>query len=551
MVEMKKFILVFSIALFFLFPRTSFAEVIRSFDTNIIAHKNGLMDFTEVINYDFESLSRHGIFRNIPLYSKVGDLYRITKIENIKVLRNGKNEQFKTTYSTEQVSIKIGDPNKEITGAHAYIISYTVKNGIGSNFEDHDEIYWNITGNEWEVNIEKATATISTDFDTKLTSLICFEGPIGSKDETCEILGNTVTNSQILYPGYGLTVVAVYPPKTFSASILSKTPPQSFADRIFEFILKYYYLIWLSLNVLLPAALIYWYRQNKNKKKYGSPAVNFNTPEDEKGQRITPALSGTIDTAVLERDDITATIFDLAIRKYLRIEEKRTSRSLLPDSKDQIVIKLKEPDSKLLPYEKTLMERLFKNGESVKVSDLKKDFYATFSKMEKEVFENLVERGYYTKNPKTQKAFLLVFSAWALFTANIILAAVLFFLSLKLNGRTPKGDEADFKIDGLKLFLKSMDRNYKWQAEKIYTVEQMIPYAMALGYIDKFMEALKILKPDYKPDWYSGSGNFYTNYAVFSSVASSNFTTSAPSSSSGFSGGSSGGGGGGGGGGSW
>jgi len=138
------------------------------------------------------------------------------------------------------------------------------------------------------------------------------------------------------------------------------------------------------------------------------------------------------------------------------------------------------------------------------------------------------------------------------FTFNLILAAVLFWLSRKLNGRTSLGDEIDFKIDGLKLFLKSMDRNYKWQAEKFYTVEQMIPYAVSLGYIDKFMEALKILKPDYNPSWYSGyHGSFFASYAAFSVAASSNITTSAPSSSSGFSSGSSGGGGGGGGGGSW
>lgn len=549
---MKKVLSVlFLLLIFLLIPHSIYAEVIHSFDTKITAQKNGLMQFSEVINYDFETLSRHGIFRNIPLYSKVGDLYRITKVENIKVLKDGKNEQFKTTYSTEQVSIKIGDPNKEITGFHTYTIFYTVENGIGSNFADHDEIYWNTTGNDWEITIEKATANVSTDFGAKSTNFICFEGPSGSTDQSCKVSESTVASSQLLYPGYGLTIVAVYPPKTFPASILSKAPPQPIADKIFGLILKYYYLVWGLLNIVLPASLIYWYQKHKNKQRFGEPAVNFDTPKDSRGQRLSPALAGAIDTTRLERDDITATIFDLAIRKYLKIEGKKTTRALLPDSNDQVITKLKNPDDKLFPFEKTLIDRLFQLGDSVKVSDLKKDFYTTFAKMEDRVFSTLVDKGYYTKNPKTQKSFLLVFSAWALFTANIILAAVLFFLSLKLNGRTPKGDEADFKIDGLKLFLKSMDRNYKWQVEKFYTVEQMIPFAMALGYIDKFMEALKILKPDYKPDWYSGSGNFYTNYAVFSSVASSNFTTSAPSSSSGSSGGSSGGGGGGGGGGSW
>ncbi|HZJ18199.1 MAG TPA: hypothetical protein VFD45_01095, partial [Patescibacteria group bacterium] len=125
----------------------------------------------------------------------------------------------------------------------------------------------------------------------------------------------------------------------------------------------------------------------------------------------------------------------------------------------------------------------------------------------------------------------------------------LFFLAKKLIGRTSLGDEIDFKIDGLKLFLKSMDRNYKWQAERFYIVEQMIPYAMALGYIERFMEQLKIIKPDYNPTWYHGySGGFYVGYSGFYSSMTTNMTSS---SSSGASSGFSGGGGGGGGGGSW
>jgi uncharacterized membrane protein len=98
-----------------------------------------------------------------------------------------------------------------------------------------------------------------------------------------------------------------------------------------------------------------------------------------------------------------------------------------------------------------------------------------------------------------------------------------------------------------------MDRNYTWQMEQLYIVEKMIPYAVALGYIDEFMEQLKIIKPDYNPTWYTGyNGSFYLGYAALYSSMNTNVTNIAPSSSSGFSGGGfSGGGGGGGGGGSW
>lgn len=548
---MKK-LFIFSILLFVFFfkPQISFAEVIHSFDVNITAHKTGLMDVTETIDYDFEDSVKHGIYRYIPIYSKVGDLYRILNINNVKVERDGSSENFSFSKNNEQIYLKIGNADKTITGAHIYKINYTVGNGIGSNYQDHDEIYWNGTGNEWQVTIEKVSFKIDTDFTAKLNNFICFPGSIGSKEKNCQINGNTAFVNNLL-AGQGLTAVAVYPVNTFPKSILSKTPPKTFTQTFMEFIFKNYYYIFIFLNILIPLYLVFWYKKQKNKKRFGVPGVNFDIPKDEKSQRLAPALAGTIDTAKLEKDDVVATIFDLAIRKYIKLEATKIKRSLLPDSTTQTIIKLKKADANLNSYEKELYDRLFETRDSVNVSDLKIDFYKTFQDMEKDVFRILVEKKYYSKNPKTQKAGLIFLGFVAFFTGNIILAIVLFFLSKKLNGRTALGDEIDFKIDGLKLFLKSMDRNYKWQAEKFYTVEQMIPYAMALGYIDKFMEQLKIIKPDYDPSWYSGSrGSFFLGYSAFYLATSGNITTAAPS-SSGSSGGFSGGGGGGGGGGSW
>lgn len=544
----KLFIFLLFLLIFISNPQSSFAEVIHSFDTNITAHKNGAMDITETINYDFEGEYRHGIYRDIPLSSMVGNLYRNIKIDNIQVLKDSQTEKFSTANDAKNLNIKIGDANVTITGIHTYTISYRVTNGVGSNFEDHDEIYWNITGNNWKINIEKVSAKIETDFDAKLNKLLCFEGPTESKNQTCNVSDNIANSSQILYPGYGLTIVAVYPPNTFPKSILSQNPPQSSGEKIFYFILKNYIYVFLVLNFILAPYLIYWYQKHKNKKRFGPLTVNFDIPKDDQGQIIRPALAGTIDSAKIDTNDVVATIFDLAIRKYIKLEEVKTKIKFFPDLKDQKITKLKNADKNLNSYEKILYERFFKNGNYVNISALKNDFYETFSDIEKDVFRNLVEKKYYTKNPKYQKIALLVLAAFSFFSTNIILAITLIFLSFKLNGRTVQGDEMDFKIDGLKIFLKSMNRNYKWQTKNFYTVEEMIPYAMALGFIDKFMKQLKIIKPDYNPTWYSGTNNFYTSYAMFYSGVTSSM---APPSSSGSSGGFSGGGGGGGGGGSW
>jgi uncharacterized membrane protein len=555
---MKKIVFILSFFLiFFIKPQLTFAETIHAFDVQLNAHKNGLMDVTETINYDFQNLAKHGIYRDIPFVSKVGDLYRVIKIENIGVTRDGESENFVTSNSNNIVTVKIGNADRTVTGGHIYKISYTVENGIGSNYSDHDEIFWNATGNGWQIPIESASLKITNDFNVSPNNLICFTGVLNARDKNCSVSVPKVSTTRALNSGEGLTMVVSYNVGTFPKSVLLKTLPKTAEEVALEKAGKYFPLFSVIFYLLLPIGILIWYMKRKNKQRFGKPTVNFDIPKDENGNIIRPALSGTIDTAKLERDDVTATIFDLAIRKYIRLEEKTTKEKVLgvfdKNNKEQIITKLKNQDAKLNKYEKTLMSRLFEDGDIIKVKDLKTDFYQTFQDMENDVFQMLVDKKYYTKNPKVQKAFLIFLGVASLFLFNIFLAIVLFFLSRKLNGRTALGDEIDFKIDGLKLFLKAMDRNYKWQAEKFYVVEQMIPYAMALGYIDEFMEQLKIINPDYSPTWYTGySGSFYASYALMYAVTSSNITTSAPSSSSGFSGGGfSGGGGGGGGGGSW
>lgn len=555
---MKLKLIIFLVLLLIPFNIAS-AEVIRSFDVKINARTDGKMEINEKILYDFESANKHGIFREIPLYAKVGNLYRNIKIDDVKVKRDGKEEKFSKYQNNGQVTFKIGDKDKTINGPHLYDISYVVENGIGSNYETHDEIYWNATGNNWPAIIEKASIEITNEKNIKANRITCFSRSGNYSMQLCTYNPDelkTVVTTGVMYPGEGLTVVYGYPKGTFPKSFLSKDPPSSVVEKLIKYFWDKKLYIWGVLNILIPLLLIFWYQNKKNKKRYGKPAVNFEIPKDEKGERLTPALAGTIDNAKLDRDDVVATIFDLAIRKYIKLEEIKSKSKLLgvidKTNTEQQIHKLKNADENLNSFEKKLFDRLFKISDTVKVKELKADFYSTYNAMENEAFKILVDKKYYQKNPKAQQGFLLVIGLFALISLNVLLGATILFLSRKLNGRTPLGDDIDFKIDGLKLFLSKMDRNYKWQADKFYTVEQMIPYAMSLGFIDKFMEQLKIINPDYNPSWYHGySGGFYNFYPSFYSSISSNMTTSAPSSSSGFSGGSSGGGGGGGGGGSW
>ncbi|MFH0937574.1 MAG: DUF2207 domain-containing protein [Candidatus Daviesbacteria bacterium] len=559
MLKVFKIILGLILGIWLFHPEISLAasEQIISLDSQTVAHQDGSFNVTENIIYDFGSAEKHGIYRDIPLVSKVGELYRKNDITFTQILRDDLNETHTLSVTGDKVSIKIGDPNKTITGSHTYTISYLVKNGIGSNFEDHDEIYWNVTGNSWQVPILSASAKIATDFPTQINEAACYTGPQDSRNQDCryDIKNPTVTfeTSSSLEPYQGLTIVASFPVNTFPKSILSRNLPSDYLKNEKEFFLIVLFAIPIILNLVLAPILLVWYFKRKAKKHFGPVSVNFDFPEDEKGNRITPAEAGTIDDSDLDKNDIVATIFDFAIRKYVKIEQVKNKKVLgiFSGGNDFKVIKLKDGGD-LNTFEQTLFNRLFQNGDEINISSLKSNFYETFNKLGEEIFNLLVKRGFYSKNPDVQRGLLLAGAIISAVTLNLILMCVLIFFYKKLIGRTAKGDLMDWKIDGLKLFLKNMSREYKWQAENLYTVEKYIPYAMALGYINEFMEQLKIIYPDYKPNWYSGYAPFYLTSSIMFSSMQSNFTTSAPHSASGLSsGGYSGGGGGGGGGGSW
>jgi hypothetical protein len=89
-------------------------ETIKNFDAKIVAHQNGEMTITETIKYDFGSDSKHGIFRFVPTFTKVGDLYRVSDIQFLSVKRDGHKEKYQASYSADVVEAKIGDPDKTI-----------------------------------------------------------------------------------------------------------------------------------------------------------------------------------------------------------------------------------------------------------------------------------------------------------------------------------------------------------------------------------------------------------------------------------------------------
>src|SRR4029453_505261 len=110
-----------------------------------------------------------------------------------------------------------------------------------------------------------------------------------------------------------------------------------------------------------------------------------------------PGQVGTLADFHANPLDVTATIVDLAVRKYLVIEEVPSeSRWQATDWK---LTKLKDPDDDLKKNKAELLKGLFRNKDEVELSDLKYKFSARMSKVQKALMDDAMDQGWFTKRP--------------------------------------------------------------------------------------------------------------------------------------------------------
>ena len=147
--------------LFFLNAKSLIAEKIKNYEVTVQMNKNGTLTVNEVIDYEFDSAAKHGIYRDIPLRSKKNgvDIYKsYIKMNSIK--RNGISEEYSTQLFDEGIRYKVGSANKFVEkGVNKYEFNYMIYNAV---FEKNGiyQVYFNAIGQFWKVPIEKAIVNI-------------------------------------------------------------------------------------------------------------------------------------------------------------------------------------------------------------------------------------------------------------------------------------------------------------------------------------------------------------------------------------------------------
>ncbi|MCR4326255.1 MAG: DUF2207 domain-containing protein, partial [Candidatus Roizmanbacteria bacterium] len=440
-------------------------------------------------------------------------------------------------------------------GVHTYVITYRVKGAL-TYFSDHDELYWNVTGNDWDIPILQASANVHLPLsETTVPEGVCYTGLRGSTKQNCTVnrQGNTLTySSQAPFnPGEGLTLVALFP-KGIVAVLEPELVTPFFQTLLGKLLLAAIVVggIWWYLVYPITIALD-WFRKGRDPKVPGPVSAWFEPPHGKQGRKLTPAETGGLVDEVVDLRDILATVIHLAQRGYLKIQErKKNDFYFIRNNKTN-------PKDKLLSFEQTLMTKFFSSGDEMRLKD--KKLSTTMTTVQNQVYEHLVAEEFFAGNPQKIRTFFGVMTGLAVFTMNPLLIISALAFGLHMPRKTEEGARQAAIGVSLKNFLSSQKRTLEHQAITQTFFEKLLPFAIAFGVERIWAQRFKDLAMT-EPNWYHSStgshfSSVYLSQSLHSSFSQFQSAATPTNSSSGFSsggsGGSSGGGGGGGGGGSW
>lgn len=542
---------------------------IQRFDSDIRVDEDGSIEVAETIRARFNG-SWNGLYRMVPVrYRTPRGLNWSIRLE----LLGARDEQgvplrTETLREGHHVKYKVYVPNA-VDVTRTVSIRYRARNALRF-FEDHDELYWNVTGDEWDVALGDVSARITLPRGATGLRATAFNGIYGSTSREAQVaLADSaihITMPRTLEFREGLTAVVGW-----DKGLVDEP---SATERLAGFVAANWPLA-LPFPVLI-GMLFLWSRRGRDPRRL-PVTVQYEPPEG-----LTPAETGTLTDESVDMRDITASMVDLAVRGFLKIEEKEDAKLFgLLKNREYIFHRTRPPEDwrTLTSHERAVLEGIFEGGaETVPLSDLKNEFYKSLTGIRSGVMNRLVEQGLYVKRPDSVRnrwrfgaialGALTVMGGSALgarmgltpipfLLAGIAITIIVLIVGHHMPARTIAGARTLEKVLGFGEFLERVDKERFERVVKTPEMfERFLPYAMALGVDKQWARAFKdiYLEP---PTWYVGGNlhafnatSFSSSLADLSSSAGSAMS-SAPrtSSGSGFSGGSSGGGGGGGGGG--
>jgi uncharacterized membrane protein YgcG len=542
--------------------------VIERFDVAIQVNVDGTIEVDETIRPRFTG-SWNGIYRTIPIEYRTpqGLNYTLRLIIESVTDGAGAKLRYETSRERHYRKVKVWVPGA-VDATRTVHLRYRVPDALRF-FDEHDELYWNVTGDEWDVPIESAAAVIHLPAGVSGVRATAFRGTFGSTDRApVSIDGNVVTVEAAGGLGFheGLTAVVGWNP-----GVVHRPTAVEKTARVVSSNLP------LAIPPLVFAGMWSLWRRRGRDPKLGPVTTRYEPPD-----AMTPAEVGTLIDGKPDMRDITATIVDLAVRGYLHITESESGGVFGFFSSKDYTFALKKPRegwSGLKTHERDLLDAMFGTGDEVRLADLKNKFYKHLPGLRDGLYSGLVSGGFYKARPdRVRLAYIaggiaagvaigvvsasimgaLGMQPGAGIIAGVLSAAAIIGFGIFMPARTIHGTRGLESILGFQEFLSRVEADRLQRMVKTPELfEKFLPFAMALGVEDNWARAFEGIYRE-PPQWYTGPPGgpmfqpraFTGNLSRMSTQAAAVMASSPRSSSgSGFSGGSSGGGFGGGGGG--
>lgn len=333
-------------------PRPLLAEQERilSFLSDISIHEDGSLVVTETIEVAALGQEiKRGLVREIPVtYSTpYGQAFNVG-FEILSVTRDAHAEPYFTKRAGNNLKIYIGDKDVFLKPGHTtYRLTYRTTDQIGF-YDDFDELYWNVTGNDWSFTIERAEARIALPPEAVVLQEAAYSGPAGAqgRDFTVSQEGTTLVyrTSKPLPPGEGLTVAVGWPkglvrePTWFEryGQSLGNGRQIAVAAGGFCLLLFYYVMVWRRIG----------------RDPAGGPII----PRYRPPQGLSPAAVRYIMEMGYDSKAFSAALVSLAVKGRLTIEK---------DRKGYRLVSADSQAADLSPGERKLASRLFSKQSSI------------------------------------------------------------------------------------------------------------------------------------------------------------------------------------------
>jgi uncharacterized membrane protein YgcG len=584
-------------------------ERILSFDSRITVERDGTLEVREQIRVRAEGTSiRHGLLRDFPTIYPGPDGRRVVVGFQFKgATRDGQPEPWRSEFRGNGVRIYVGNPASIVPhGEHTYVLTYRTTRQLGF-FPDHDELYWNVTGNGWDFAIDAASATVLLPDDVPAAEIEyeAYTGPQGARgrDYAASLSGGapTFTTTRSLDPREGLTIVTMWPTGHImpavekpvaspgGAALPAARPARHFdspAEKLLERDLPRnqapLYVAAFGLALLLLYYFWIWDRVGRD------PPARVVIPQYEMPPNLSAAGMRYLVRQGYDDACFAAAMLSLAVKGYLSIQQDGNGRAA---SRNFTIYRRAEGKrQKLTEDERELQLALFETGDFLKLGPDGTSSVRIARFRHKHALKRQYASGFFEINGGWH-AVGVVFSVlygtvactlpgagafwpqWHLETPTGWFTIGLLFGGLLANGvygkllRAPTvvGQATMDRIRGFKMYLevaegKDIERSQgpAPPAATSQLFESYLPAALALdveqAWAKKFVRVLDAEASNYRPTWYSGGGWDAAHVAAFSTSLGSSLSSaisSAPYSpgsvsggSDGFSHGSSGGGGG-------